>query len=186
MSTAVALLSANELTLSYGRQLLLTGVTLAVAPGEKVGLVGRNGSGKTSLLRILSGASEPDSGEISRRRGLSVGYLPQEFELDGACSVRENIEAGAADLLEWLRRYETGDGTPEELSARATGRVFSTLVSDAGLLDFGRRYRVTSRVRVLEGIQVRAIARPDEEPAGDPVEPNLEEAYLAEIDRAGR
>ena len=116
MSSPTALLSANELTLCYGRQQLLTGVTLAVAPGEKVGLVGRNGSGKTSLLKILAGASEPDSGEISRRRGLRVGYLPQEFELDGDKTVRENIEAGAADLMDWLRRYEEGEGSEAELA----------------------------------------------------------------------
>jgi ATP-binding cassette subfamily F protein uup len=116
MSTPTALLSANELTLCYGRQQLLTGVTLAVAPGEKVGLVGRNGSGKTSLLKILAGANDPDSGDISRRRGLRVGYLPQEFELDGDKTVRENIEAGAADLMDWLRRYEEGEGSEAELA----------------------------------------------------------------------
>ena len=116
MSSPTSLLSANELTLCYGRQQLLTGVTLAVAPGEKVGLVGRNGSGKTSLLKILAGASEADSGEISRRRGLRVGYLPQEFELDGDKTARENIEAGAADLMEWLRRYEEGEGSEAELA----------------------------------------------------------------------
>ncbi len=116
MSSPTALLSANELTLCYGRQQLLTGVTLAVAPGEKVGLVGRNGSGKTSLLKILAGANEPDSGDISRRRGLRVGYLPQEFELDGEKTVRENIEAGAADLMDWLRRYESGEGSEAELA----------------------------------------------------------------------
>jgi ABC transport system ATP-binding/permease protein len=116
MSAPTSLLSANELTLCYGRQQLLTGVTLAVAPGEKVGLVGRNGSGKTSLLKILAGGNEPDSGDISRRRGLRVGYLPQEFELDGEKTVRENIEAGAADLMEWLRRYEAGEGSEAELA----------------------------------------------------------------------
>ncbi|MBX3732370.1 MAG: ABC-F family ATP-binding cassette domain-containing protein [Verrucomicrobiae bacterium] len=111
-----SLLSANELTLAYGHQVLLAGVTLAVAPGEKVGLVGRNGCGKTSLLKILSGEQEADSGEISRRRGLRVGYLPQEFELDGTRTVRENIEAGASDLIGWLRRYEEGDGSDAALS----------------------------------------------------------------------
>jgi len=115
-SPTPALLSANELTLAYGHQRLLTGVTLTVAPGEKVGLVGRNGCGKTSLLKILSGVDQADDGEISRRRGLRIGYLPQEFELDGTKTVRENIEAGAADLVEWLRRYETGDGSELELA----------------------------------------------------------------------
>ena len=117
MSTnAPALLSANELTLAYGHQRLLDGVTLSVAPGEKVGLVGRNGSGKTSLLKILAGHQSADGGEISRRRALRVGYLPQEFELEGGRTVRENIEAGAADLLEWMRRFEEGQGTETELA----------------------------------------------------------------------
>ena len=109
------LLSAKDLKLAYGNQVLLNGVSLTVAPGEKVGLVGRNGCGKTSLFKILAKESEPDSGEISMRRGVRVGYLPQEFELDGTKTVLENIEAGAADLVEWMRRYEEGDGHDNEL-----------------------------------------------------------------------
>lgn len=115
VSMSAALLSANELFLSYGSQHLLSGVTLAISPGEKVGLVGRNGCGKTSLLKILSNDHRADSGEVSRRRGLRVGYLPQEFELDGNKTVKENIEAGAADLVEAVRRYEQGDGSEAEL-----------------------------------------------------------------------
>ena len=115
MASTPSLISANELALSFGHQRLLEGVTLAVAPGEKVGLVGRNGCGKTSLLKILAGEMNADAGEIFRRRGLRIGYLPQEFELDGAKTVLQNIEAGAADLLEWLRRYETGQGSEAEL-----------------------------------------------------------------------
>ncbi len=76
-----ALLSANEIRLTYGYQTLLDGVTLAVSAGEKTGMVGRNGCGKTSLLKILTGQQMADSGEISLRRALRVGYLPQEFEL---------------------------------------------------------------------------------------------------------
>ena len=110
-----ALLSANEIRLAYGLQTLLDGVTLAVAAGEKVGLVGRNGCGKTSLFKILAGANEADSGEISRRRELRVGYLPQEFELDLTLTVHENIAAGAADVVNAIHRYETGDGTETEL-----------------------------------------------------------------------
>src|SRR5690349_10395386 len=115
MSEASALISANELSLAFGHQRLLDGVTLAVGPGEKVGLVGRNGSGKTTLLRILAGDISPDGGEQTRRRGLRVGYLPQEFGLKESQSVRENIESGAADLIGWLRRYEKGQGSEAEL-----------------------------------------------------------------------
>src|SRR5688572_5900309 len=110
------LLSANELRLSYGYQTLLDGVTLAVSAGEKVGLVGRNGCGKTSLLKILTGQQQADDGELSLRRGTRVGYLPQEFELDPALSVYDNIASGAADLVEAIRRYEHGEGSEAELA----------------------------------------------------------------------
>ncbi len=115
-SPTPALLSANEVALSFGLDRILDGVVLSVAPGEKVGLVGRNGCGKTSLLKILAGANQADAGEISRRRGLRVGYLPQEFELDGNKTVRENIEAGASDLMEWLRCYEAGHCSDAEMA----------------------------------------------------------------------
>jgi len=111
------LLSATELRLAYGHQTLLDGVTLAVAAGEKVGLVGRNGCGKTSLLKILAKENNADSGDISVRRELRVGYLPQEFELDPNVSVQENIASGAADVVDALRRYENGEGTETELAA---------------------------------------------------------------------
>ncbi|HVR35301.1 MAG TPA: ATP-binding cassette domain-containing protein, partial [Methylomirabilota bacterium] len=77
---------------------------------------GRNGSGKTSLLKILSGEQSADGGQVSRRRGLRIGNLPQEFELDGTRTVRENIEEGAADLVEWVRRYEQGEGSEVALA----------------------------------------------------------------------
>ncbi|MCP5531614.1 MAG: ABC-F family ATP-binding cassette domain-containing protein [Akkermansiaceae bacterium] len=111
-----ALLSANEIRLTYGYQTLLEGVTFAVAAGEKLGMVGRNGCGKTSLLKILSGVQAADSGDIALRRALRVGYLPQEFELDPTLSVRENIEAGAADIVDAMRRYEAGEGSDSELA----------------------------------------------------------------------
>src|SRR5258706_2409255 len=100
-----ALLAANDLALAYGHDRLLEAVTLSVAPGEKVGLVGRNGCGKTSLLRILAGHQNADAGDVARRRGLRIGYLPQEFELDGKLTVRENIEAGAAGPFDLLVHY---------------------------------------------------------------------------------
>lgn len=112
----MTLFSANEIRLAYGHQTLLDGVTLAIAAGEKVGLVGRNGCGKSSLLKILSRQDQPDSGELSARRGLRIGYLPQEFELNPDLSVYDNVIAGASDVANALTRYENGDGTESELA----------------------------------------------------------------------
>ncbi|MEM6912314.1 MAG: ABC-F family ATP-binding cassette domain-containing protein [Verrucomicrobiota bacterium] len=111
------LLSANQLQLAFGPQNLLDGVTLTLAEGEKVGLVGRNGCGKSSLLRILGGENQADSGELSLRKEIRVGYLPQEFELDPEETVEGNIAAGAADVVQALAHYESGEGSEAELAS---------------------------------------------------------------------
>ena len=157
----MTLFSANELRLAYGHQTLLDGVTVAISAGEKVGLVGRNGCGKTSLLKILANENQADSGELSAHRGLRIGYLPQEFELDPDLSVHENIAAGAADVASAVTRYETGDGSESELADLLTliehtdgwnldARIKSLsnalftppLESETGLLSGGEKRRV--------------------------------------------
>ncbi|MCB1078634.1 MAG: ABC-F family ATP-binding cassette domain-containing protein, partial [Verrucomicrobiae bacterium] len=105
-----ALLSASELRLSFGNQAVLEGATMAIYPGEKVGLVGRNGCGKSSFLRIVAGAEAPDDGTLSRRQGLAIGYLPQDFQLEDDLSVGENIRHGAAELIAKIERFEKGSG----------------------------------------------------------------------------
>ena len=121
LASAPALLSAKDLSLVYGIHRVLDGATLAVAPGEKVGLVGRNGSGKSSLLKILAGFEHADSGDVSRRRDLRAGYLSQEFTLDDDATVWDNVRAGAADLVDWLRRYEAGDHSVQDRIEAADG-----------------------------------------------------------------
>jgi ABC-type multidrug transport system ATPase subunit len=97
--------------------------------------------------------------------------------------IASDIEAAASRILLLHRGRLRFDGAPEELIERARGQVFATLVADADLAVFSHRYRVTARVRRLEGLHVRAVARPGDTLGGAPVEPNLEEAYLAEIER---
>lgn len=107
------ILSATQLGLSYGNRKILDGATLAINAGEKVGLVGRNGCGKSSFMKILAGEEEPDEGHVSQRQGLVVGWLPQEFQLSDKLSVDENIRAGAAELIAKIQRFESGENLGE-------------------------------------------------------------------------
>jgi ABC-type multidrug transport system ATPase subunit len=97
--------------------------------------------------------------------------------------IASDIEAAASRILLIHRGRLRFDGRPEDLLAQARGRVFTALISDAELAAFSHRYRVTARLRRLEGLEVRAVARPGDLIEGDLAEPNLEEAYLAEIER---
>ena len=85
-----------------GAFVILDGIDAAIAVGDRVGLVGPNGAGKTTLLRIAAGLDEPDSGEVSRKRGLSLGLLSQESHFDAAFmaapDLRAAVRSGAAHL----------------------------------------------------------------------------------------
>ncbi|MBE7499432.1 MAG: ABC-F family ATP-binding cassette domain-containing protein [Verrucomicrobiales bacterium] len=108
------LLTATELTVRYNTRLVLDRATLAVNEGDRIGLVGRNGCGKTTFLRLLAGLQLPDSGEVTRRRELVVSYLPQDFTLDAARSVDENIREGARHVLDWIARFEALPATSKQ------------------------------------------------------------------------
>jgi ATP-binding cassette subfamily F protein uup len=111
-----AVISAKDLRLQFSLQQVFNDATMSVHEGEKLGLVGRNGSGKTSLMRIIAGAEKPDSGTVSRRNGMIVGYLAQEFTLDEEATVLDNVRSGAKTLLEMVSRYESGDYTEDQES----------------------------------------------------------------------
>lgn len=93
---APPLLSLQDIHLSFGVTPLLTGAELMVAPGERICLVGRNGSGKSSLMRIAAGLIEADSGDRFIHPGATVRYLPQEPDLTGFDTVLAYVEAGLA------------------------------------------------------------------------------------------
>jgi ATP-binding cassette subfamily F protein uup len=110
----VTLLHAAGLGLSFGNRTLFEGLTLTVEEGERVGLVGVNGSGKSSLMRMLARAAEPDRGEIQLRRGALVTYLPQEPEFPGGATVASELEVARAPLKAALDAHAA-------LSARLAG-----------------------------------------------------------------
>jgi ATP-binding cassette subfamily F protein uup len=84
---APTLLTALDLGVRYNEHVILDGASLTIREGEHVGLVGRNGSGKSTFLKILAGQQTADRGEITRRRGMIISYLSQEFTLDPAKTV---------------------------------------------------------------------------------------------------
>ena len=94
------LLNLEKVTKSYGVRILLDEVSLGVGEGERIGIVGRNGDGKTTLLNLLAGREVPDSGRVSMNRGLRIGYLDQRDLLDDTHTVREVVLGGRQDH-EW-------------------------------------------------------------------------------------
>ena len=104
------LISAQELVLKVNDRALLDRATLAIGAGDRIGLVGRNGAGKSTFLRMLAGESAPDDGEIVRRRDLVVGYLPQAFELDPTLTVHAAARSGAAPVLALIEEFENLPG----------------------------------------------------------------------------
>ena len=89
------LINAERVTMSYGTRTLLDSVSLGLDRGEVAGIVGRNGTGKTTLLRILAGTLIPDSGRVTQTSYLSIGFLQQGEEITVDASVRDLIVGGA-------------------------------------------------------------------------------------------
>src|SRR5437868_3794139 len=105
MAETLVIASANNLSVKYGTQVVLDDATIAFTEGEHIGLVGRNGSGKSTFLQIAAGVAQADSGEFTRRRDLVTGYMPQVSGLDDATN---HLDTGS---IEW----------PEDCLARYAG-----------------------------------------------------------------
>ena len=99
-SPAANLVNLERVSKSYGVRPLLTEVSLGIGAGERIGVVGRNGDGKTTLLEVMTGLEEPDAGRVSRSRGLHVGHLHQADQLEDTHTVREAVLGGRSDH-EW-------------------------------------------------------------------------------------
>ncbi|MBQ3862957.1 MAG: ABC-F family ATP-binding cassette domain-containing protein [Schwartzia sp.] len=100
------ILSLEGWTKSYGEKRLFTDVNLAVSEGDKIGIVGVNGTGKSTFLKTIAGVLPADEGTIHRMRGLEVEYLEQEKELSPENTVLMEALRGTSPLMEALRAYE--------------------------------------------------------------------------------
>lgn len=92
------LLTAVNLVVAHGTRRVLDGATISIEPGERIGLVGRNGTGKTTLMRVLAGLTAADAGTVSMSRGPRAGYLMQDPEFDPDETLRQAAEGAFAEL----------------------------------------------------------------------------------------
>jgi ATP-binding cassette subfamily F protein uup len=102
----VALLSLTDAHLAHGHWPLLDGAALALEAGERLALIGRNGSGKSSLLKVLAGQDRLDDGLLQRTQGLTTRYVPQEPLLDEAATVFDAVADGVAEARAVRAAYE--------------------------------------------------------------------------------
>src|SRR5215218_247793 len=100
MSAPRNLVNLNGVEKGYGSRSVLRGVTLGVSAGDRIGVVGRNGDGKSTLLRLIAGAETPDTGALTRAGGLGLALLGQRDELDERRTIRDELVGGRADH-EW-------------------------------------------------------------------------------------
>jgi sulfate-transporting ATPase len=85
---------------------IIKDISLSFFPGAKIGLLGLNGSGKSTVLKIMAGVDKEFDGEVQRLAGISIGYLPQEPEFDPARTVREEVEAGMGEVMQAQQKLE--------------------------------------------------------------------------------
>ncbi|WP_018936959.1 ATP-binding cassette domain-containing protein [Thioalkalivibrio sp. ALJ24] len=116
----MALITLRDIHLAYGMASLLDGAGLSLEPGERVAIAGRNGEGKSTLLRILAGEVEPDAGDITRRDGLTVAWLTQELPPGIEGSVFDVVAEGLGESGRLLERFHhlsqaAAGGDPEAL-----------------------------------------------------------------------
>ncbi|MEA2676484.1 MAG: ATP-binding cassette, subfamily er 3 [Chloroflexota bacterium] len=180
----MAILRLSNVRREIGDVVILDSISVTIAHGDKIGLVGANGAGKTTLLRIAAGIDQPDAGEVHPKRGLKVGLLTQEANLDsrfmGATDLRAAVRSGAAELEKMEARLH-------ELESAGPSGVESA--EYAHLRDqFEARDGYTLDVRVDEALSGLGFARedwarpPTEMSGGQQTRAALARMLVAELD----
>jgi len=149
----VTLVVVEDLRKHFGAQEVLSGATLQLDEGERVGLVGPNGAGKSTLVAMIAGLDTPDWGKVQRRKGVKVGHVPQRPEFGAGVTVRSYVEGGLAYARELIREFEELGVSMGEAEGEALDKLLerhtalSERIDAAGAWEIGRRVEA-----VLSGI----------------------------------
>ena len=148
----------ESVSLAYGHVPLLDHADLVIEPGSRIGLIGRNGAGKSSLLKILAGLAAPDDGRVWRRPGLRIAFVPQEPVLEPGHTVFEATVEGLGELAHLLASYHSAAHVLEHLPHDET--AMAAMQSAQEELERRDGWNVQSRVEtVLSRLGLSADAR---------------------------
>ena len=157
-------LQVENLTKSFGADVIVDDITFGIAEGEKIGLIAKNGTGKSTLLNILAGIDTPDSGTVIYRNDLRVGYLPQMPTFEGSRSVMDTCLWGDDRQSTAVRDYEHAmrSGDPDAMTAAIQA------MDNAGAWDYEDRFKqILTMLKIsdydqpiaeLSGGQVKRVA----------------------------
>jgi ATP-binding cassette subfamily F protein uup len=153
------LVNLNAVAKGYGSRSVLGDVTLGVAAGDRIGVVGRNGDGKSTLLRLIAGLEEPDAGAVTRAGGLGLGLLGQGDELDAGRTIRAELVGDRADH-EWAGDAAFRavlDGLLGGVGIRRFPRGLETPIAG---LSGGERRRIALARLLLDGPELLLLDEP--------------------------
>jgi len=153
------LVNLKDVAKGYGSRCVLSDITLGIAAGERIGVVGANGDGKSTLLRLVAGAETPDAGAITRAGDLHLALLGQRDELDDRRTIREELVGGRADH-EWAADSTFRgvlDGLLGGVELRRFPRGMDTAVAP---LSGGERRRIALAKLLLDSPELLLLDEP--------------------------
>ena len=119
------MLTASGLTKSFGPRTLFKNVSLQLGPSRRIALIGSNGTGKTTLLEILTGIQEADEGEIHKPQDMNIGYLPQELQASNGKNVLQEVLSGAEDINKLATRLKKLSSELEKANSEHKSKLIS-------------------------------------------------------------
>ena len=165
----VLLLTAEKISKSYSEKILLKDIVLGISSGDKIGVIGINGTGKSTLLKIIAGLEAPDTGTITKASGVRVGYLPQNPVFEDGVTVLKQVMFGIAEQQRESKEYEC-----------------KSILTKLGITDFdapvrqlsgGQKKRVSMASALVTPVEVLVLDEPTNHMDNDMVD--WLEAYLA-------
>ena len=151
----MGLIEINNITHSFGDKILYADASFELFKGEHMGLVGQNGTGKTTLLNSIIGEVIPDKGSIRRQSGIRVGYLDQHAKMDGALTVFEYLKSAFKDLYETEAKLTK---LYEQMASDSSDAILRKAANFQNILEWRDFYQIESKVlKVADGLGITAI-----------------------------